>query len=113
MSSISMNRAKSSAMVDLILSVASNLVSNEIEYFTYLNMRLVYLLFRLMIMFLLLSSPLLFHISLDFNDTLMEFFFTPFSPRFPRLIPSPSLIILLDFDLILIPCFPIYRSGYQ
>lgn len=86
---------------------------NSIEYFTYLNMWLLYLWYLLMIMFLLISSSLLYHITLDFNDTLMEFFFSLFSLWFLLLIVSPSLIILLDFDLILISCFLIYCLGYQ
>ena len=94
-------------------NLASNLVFNEIEYFTYINMWLLYLLFRLIIMYLLLSSSLLYYITLDFNVTLMEFFFSLFTLWFLRLIISPSLIILLDFDLILIPCFYTYCLGYQ
>ena len=88
---------------------------NSIEYFTYLNIWLLYLWFLLMIIFLLLSSSLLYHITLDFNfnDTLMEFFFSLFSILFLLLIVSPSLIILLDFDLILLPYFLIYSLGYQ
>lgn len=64
-------------------------------------------------MFLLLSSSLLFCITLEFNDTFMEFLSTLFSLFFLRLILSPSLIILLDYDLILIPRFTIHSSGYQ
>ena len=64
-------------------------------------------------MFLLLSCSLLYYITLDFNDTFIEFSFSLFSVCFLLLIVSPSLIILLDFDLILIPCFLIYCLGYQ
>lgn len=91
----------------------NNFIFNEIEYFTYINMWLFYLLFRLIVLFLLLSSSLLYYISLDFNVTLMEFFFSIFSLWFLWLIISPSLIIIFDFDLILIPCFFVYCLGYQ
>ena len=43
----------------------------------------------------------------------LEFFLTLFSLWFLWLIISPSLIILLEFDLILIPSFIIYSLGYQ
>ena len=78
---------------------------NEIEYFTYLNLWLVSLSLLLVIFFLLLSSSLLTIVSIYLNAAWMEFFLTLFSLWFLWLIISPSLIILLEFDLILIPSF--------
>ena len=95
------------------MNYSSNLIYNLIEYFTYLNMWLLYFLFLLMIIYILINSCLLYYITLDLNDILIEFFFSLFSLWFLLMIISPSLIILLDFDLILIPCFLIYCLGYQ
>ena len=97
----------------LISNLGSNLVFSEIEYFTYLNLWLVSLLVLLVIFLLLLSSSLLTIVSIYLNAAWMEFFLTLFSLWFLWLIISPSLIILLEFDLILIPSFIIYSLGYQ
>ena len=99
--------------ISLITPSFNFLCFNSIEYFSYLNMWLLYLWFLLMIMFLFIISSLLYHITLDFNDMLMEFFFSLFSIWFLLLIISPSLIILFNFNLILIVCFFIYCLGYQ
>ena len=100
-------------IVSILSNLGSNLVFNEIEYFTYLNLWLVSLFLTLLIFFLLLSSSLLTIVSIYLNDPLMEFFLTLCSLWFLWLIISPSLIILLEFDLILIPSFIIYSLGYQ
>ena len=97
----------------MISNLGSNLVFSEIEYFTYLNLWLVSLSLLLVIFFLLLSSSLLTIVSIYLNAAWMEFFLTLFSLWFLWLIISPSLIILLEFDLILIPSFIIYSLGYQ
>ena len=97
----------------VLLIIGSNLLFNEIEYFTYLNLWLVSLIFWLILFFLLLRSALLLHSTIYLNDTWMEFFLSLFSVWFLWLIISPSLILLLDFDLILIPSFIIYSLGYQ
>jgi len=94
-------------------SLASNIVFNEIDYFTYLNLWLVSLFFFLLFFFLAISSSLLFLSSLSGSDTLMEFLLTIFSIFFILLIISPSLIILLDSDLIILPSFIIYSLCYQ
>jgi len=64
-------------------------------------------------MFLFTYSCLLYYITLDYNDSFMEFFFSLYSILFLLLIISPSLIILLNFTIILIPYFIIYCLGYQ
>ena len=74
---------------------------------------MVSLCLLLVIFFLLLSSSLLTIVSIYLNAAWMEFFLTLFSLSFLWLIISPSLIILLEFDLILIPSFIIYSLGYQ
>ena len=97
----------------LFTNLGSNLVFSGIEYFTYLNLWLVSLLFLMIVVFLILCSSLLLHSTIDLNDTWMEFFLTLFSLWFLWMIISPSLIILLDFDLISLPSFVIYSLGYQ
>ena len=100
-------------LIGMISNLGSNLTFSEIEYFTYLNLWLVSLSLLLVIFFLLLSSSLLTIVSIYLNAAWMEFFLTLFSLWFLWLIISPSLIILLEFDLILIPSFIIYSLGYQ
>jgi heme/copper-type cytochrome/quinol oxidase subunit 2 len=104
---------RTTTLIRVISNLGSNLVFSEIEYFTYLNLWLVSLLVLLVIFFLLLSSSLLTIVSIYLNAAWMEFFLTLFSLWFLWLIISPSLIILLEFDLILIPSFIIYSLGYQ
>ena len=94
-------------------NLRTNLVYSEIEYFTFLNLWLVSLCLLLVIFFLLLTSSLLTIVSIYLNAAWLEFFLTLFSLSFLWLIISPSLIILLEFDLILIPSFIIYSLGYQ
>ena len=95
------------------MNICNHLIFNSIEYFIYLNMWLLYLWYLLINMFLFTYSCLLYYITLDYNDSFMEFFFSLYSILFLLLIISPSLIILLNFTIILIPYFIIYCLGYQ
>ena len=94
-------------------NLASNIIFNEIDYFTYLNLLLVSLLFWMILFFLLLSSSLLLHSTLYFHDTFIEFFLSVFSLWFLWLVISPSLILLLDFDNLIIPSLILYTVGHQ
>ena len=94
-------------------NLGSNIIFNEIDYFTYLNLLLVSLLFWMIIFFLILSSSLLLYSTLYFHDTFIEFFLSVFSLFFLWLIISPSLILLLDFDNLIIPSLILYTVGHQ
>jgi len=63
--------------------------------------------------FIFLKSTLLYYSNLNINHCLIEFISTLFSVLFLLLIISPALIILLDFDLIILPSFIIYSLGLQ
>jgi heme/copper-type cytochrome/quinol oxidase subunit 2 len=56
---------------------------------------------------------LLYYSNITINHCLIEFTSTLFSLLFLILIISPALIILLDFDLIILPSFIIYSLGLQ
>lgn len=91
----------------------SNLVYNEIEYFIYLNLWLAGIFIGLLIYFILPNSCLLFISTVYFNHSFIELFITILSIIFLLFIISPALIILLDYDLILLPSYIIYTIGYQ
>jgi heme/copper-type cytochrome/quinol oxidase subunit 2 len=93
--------------------VNSNLVFNEIEYFTYLNLWLSYLIFWLLFILLLIQSSLLFNSIYRLNDLLVELLLTIIAMWFLWFIISPSIIMLLDYDLLIIPSFIVYCLGYQ
>ncbi len=56
---------------------------------------------------------MLYYSNININHCLIEFTSTLFSLLFLILIISPALIILLDFDLIILPSFIIYSLGLQ
>ena len=60
-----------------------------------------------------MKSTLLYYSNVNINHCLIEFISTLFSLLFLILIISPTLIILLDFDLIILPSFIIYSLGLQ
>ena len=91
----------------------SNLVFNEIEYYSYLNLWLIILFLLFTMYFILLNSCLLFYSTIYFNHSLIELYITFLSLIILLFIISPSLIILLDYDIVLIPEFLIYTLGYQ
>ena len=56
---------------------------------------------------------MLYYSNININHCLIEFTSTLFSLLFLILIITPALIILLDFDLIILPSFIIYSLGLQ
>jgi hypothetical protein len=93
--------------------IGSNLVFNIIEYFSFINLFLLFLFIIISLFFILINSTLLYYSNVSFNHCLVEFISTLFSLLFLVIIISPALIILLDFDLIILPSFIIYSLGLQ
>jgi len=93
--------------------IGSNIVFNIIEYFSFINLFLLFLFIITCVFFILINSTLLYYSNVNFNHCLIEFISTLFSLLFLIIIISPALIILLDFDLIILPSFIIYSLGLQ
>lgn len=93
--------------------IGSNLVFNIIEYFSFINLFLLFLFIIISLFFILINSTLLYYSNVSFNHCLVEFISTLFSLLFLVIIISPALIILLDFDVIILPSFIIYSLGLQ
>ena len=93
--------------------IGSNIIYNIIEYFSFINLFLLILFLLIVIFFILISSTLLYYSNIQFNCCIIEFLSTLFSLLFLIIIISPALIILLDFDLIILPDFIIYSLGIQ
>ena len=83
------------------------------EYFSFVNLFLLFLFIIISLFFILINSTLLYYINISFDDTLVEFISTLFSLLFLIVIISPALIILLDFDLTIVPSYIIYSLGLQ
>jgi len=97
----------------MILITNSNVVFNIIEYFSFINIFLCFLFIIISLFYILIHSTLLYYSNLNFNQLLVEFISTLFSLLFLIIIISPALIILLDFDITIIPSFLIYSLGLQ
>ena len=93
--------------------IGSNIIFNIIEYFSFINLFLLFLFIIITLFFILINSTLLYYSNVNFNHCLIEFISTLFSLLFLIIIISPALIILLDFDLIILPSFIIYSLGLQ
>lgn len=93
--------------------IGSNIIFNIIEYFSFINLFLLFLFIIITLFFIFIYSSLLFYSNVNFNHCLIEFISTLFSLLFLIIIISPALIILLDFDLIILPSFIIYSLGLQ
>jgi len=93
--------------------IGSNTIFNIIEYFTFINLFLFFLFIIITLFFVLINSTLLYFSNVNFNHSLMEFISTLFSLLFLIIIISPALIILFDYDLIILPSFIIYSLGLQ
>merc|ERR1712045_995670 len=91
--------------------IGSNLVFNIIEYFSFINLFLLFLFTIISLFFILINSTLLFYSNINFNHCLVEFISTLLSLLFLIVIISPALIILLDFDLIIVPTCIVYTLG--
>ena len=93
--------------------IGSNLIYNIIEYFSFINLFLLFLFIIIILFFILINITLLYYSNIQFNHCIVEFLSTLFSLFFLIIIISPALIILLDFDLIILPDFIIYSLGIQ
>ena len=93
--------------------IGANVIFNIMEYFSFINLFLLFLFIIIMLFFILISSTLLYYSNVNFNHCLVEFISTLFSLLFLIIIISPALIILLDFDLIILPTINIYSLGLQ
>ena len=93
--------------------IGSNIIFNIVEYFSFINTFLFFLFIMISLFFLIIYSSLYIYYSISINDSLLEFISTLFSLLFLILIISPALIILIDFDLIIIPSYIIYSLGLQ
>ena len=83
------------------------------EYFSFINIILVFLFILIVLYFILIFSSLLYYQTINYNNYTVEFFSTFFSLIILIIIISPALIILMDSDLIIIPSYIIYSLGYQ
>ena len=93
--------------------IGSNTIFNIIEYFTFINLFLFFLFIVIGLFFGLINSTLLYFSNVNFNHSLMEFISTLFSLLFLVIIISPALIILFDYDLVILPSFIVYSLGLQ
>ena len=93
--------------------IGSNIIFNIVEYFSFINTFLLFLFIIISLLFIIIYSSLYYLSTLSFNDSILEFMSTLFSLLFLIIIISPALIILLDFDLIIIPSYIIYSLGLQ
>ena len=93
--------------------IGSNIIFNIIEYFSFINLFLLFLFIIITLFFILINSTLLYYSNVNCNHCLIEFISTLFSLLFLVIIISPALIILLDFDLVVLPSFIIYSLGLQ
>ncbi len=93
--------------------LGSNLIFNEIEYFCYVNLLLLTLFVYMFIYFCFLYCCLLYFNTIFVNHDTIEIVITFLSLIILLFIISPSLIIVLDYDIIFIPTLIIYTLGYQ
>lgn len=93
--------------------IRTNLVYNELEYFSYLNHWLLFLFFLIVCFYSILRIMTFCYGKVDYNNTLIEFLSCLFLLLFLIFIVSPSLLILLDIDYITIPSFILYNLGFQ
>ena len=93
--------------------IGSNIIFNIIEYFSFINLFLLFLFIIISLFFILIHSTLLYYSTIHFNHSTIEFISTLFSLLFLIIIISPALIILMDYDLIIIPSYIIYSLGLQ
>ena len=94
-------------------NIGANIIFNIIEYSSFINLCLLFLFSVISIFFILIKSTLLYYSNININHCLIEFGSTLFSLLLLVLIITPALIILLDFDVIVLPSFIIYSLGLQ
>ena len=100
-------------LFSLFTNINTYIIFNIIEYFSFINLLLLFLFLIITLFFIIINSTLSYYSNLNFNNSIVEFSSSFFSLLFSIIIISPALIILLDFDLIVIPSFIIYSSGFQ
>ena len=93
--------------------IGTNLIYNELEYYSYLNHWLLFLFFSIVTFYSILKITTLYLNKIYYNDTFIEFVCTLFLLLFLLFVVSPALIILLDVDSIIMPSFIIYSLGFQ
>ncbi len=94
-------------------SIIGNIICNIIENFSFINLCLLFIFIIIIFFFILIKSTLLYYSNININHCLIEFISTLFSLLLLILIITPALIILLDFDVIVLPSFIIYSLGLQ
>ncbi len=97
----------------LLSYLCSFLLFSIIEYFSYLNLWLIILFLFLCFFFLIFSSCQLLISSLYCSGAVFEFCLILISFFFIIIIISPALIILLDYEIIIVPSFIVFVCGYQ
>lgn len=93
--------------------LTTNIVFNDVEYFSYINIWIVCLLFYIISLFIIISSSLLFLSSVYFIDYWVELILTIISLIILSVIIAPSLVILLDSDSNILASFIVETIGYQ
>ena len=91
----------------------NNIIYNEIEYFTFLNIWLIILFIYLFIYLFIINITLLFLSTIKLNNNYIELINTLFSIIFLLIIISPALLILLEIDINILPSFIIQSLAYQ
>jgi len=101
--------------LDMVCLLTINLVFNEIEYFTYMNIGLVSLFLYIIIYFIFVNTCCLFfsNVSLSVHDLYIEFISTLCSIMFLLTIISPALLILLESDINIMASCILQSLGYQ
>jgi len=105
-------------IITIIINILFFIISSMVEYFSFINL-LSWFLFIFIIFFsIVIISTLLYYSTVNFNRgnfnlSIVEFISTLFSFFFLILIIPPALIILFDFDVIIIPTFILYSPGLQ
>ena len=102
-------------VVDCLLFsyLGSNVVFNEIEFFTYINLWLLSLLILLFVFFVLIYVTVINLTSHVGNSALVEVFVTLGSLVILFFIISPSLLLLFETDTIILPNIIINILGLQ
>jgi len=92
----------------------SSLLYNEIEFLSFLNQYLVLLLVLLIVLFqVIYSSRVLIPCNVQAKDTFIESIITLWSLSILVMLISPSLILLFEEELIMVPSIALSTIGYQ
>ena len=97
----------------MVSAIATNITYNELEYFTYLNHWLSFLLFFIGTLYSIIKVTTLYYSKVKADDSFLELVCSLFLVLFLGFIVSPALIVLLDMDSLIMPSFIIYNLGFQ